>query len=98
MKFANYKITDEAGVLVYIAETAAEVFVAGIALQHFNVPVESLKKVALMAYNIYLKDDYVSLGHLADFVCEHYKDLENKPLREQLNEYYNHMDLMEDKE
>ena len=94
MKFANYKITDEAGTLVFISETAAEVFVAGIALEHFNVPVEDLKKVSRMAYDIYLKGDYVSLGHLADFVCEHYKELENKSLREQLNEYFNHMASM----
>ena len=94
MKFANYKIIDETGVVVFNSETAAEAFAAGIAFQHFNVPAEDLKKVSRMAYDIYLKEDYVYLGHLADFVCEHYKELENKSLREQLNEYYNHMDSL----
>lgn len=93
MKFANYKVTNLAGNIVFESETSAEAFIAGVAFQHFNVPAKHLAKVSRVGYDMYLKGDYVSLGHLADFVSKRYRSLENKTIRELLDDFYNNMDL-----
>lgn len=93
MNFTYCKIIDETGVTVFSSESPIEVFFAGVAKKYFNVPDADLKVVARIGVDMYLKADEIDLGRLADFVSEHYKDLENKPVREQLNEYHEHTGL-----
>lgn len=89
----NFNIRNHEGDTIFSSESPIEVFFAGIAKKYFNVPDANLEVVASIGVSMYLKADEIDLGHLADFVAEHYKDLENKPVREQLNEYYEHMGL-----